>query len=188
MSSPVQGKLPHLLQYALAAVVSAIILGLAIYMLELQDWFSYFTYAFYITFLVLALRSWGERRGVLGMSYGQAFGYATQMALIYSVIIAIWSVVFVKVIAPGYVEAQQEIQYDKMRDQGMAESQIEMAAEWGQKFSTTPMILLFALFGNMFMLTLVNLVVCAFMKKNAAGSPLGPHNFPPKSSDYSPLQ
>ncbi|MGL5890162.1 MAG: DUF4199 domain-containing protein, partial [Bacteroidia bacterium] len=137
MNSPTQGKFLHLLQYAVAAVVSVIILGLAIYMFELNDLVNYLSYVFYIVFLVLALRSWGNRRGALGMSYGQTFGYATQNALIYSVLIAIWTVVFVKVIAPGFVEAQQELQYDKMREQGMGEAQIEMAAEWGRKFSTT---------------------------------------------------
>ncbi|MGL5891893.1 MAG: hypothetical protein ACRC3B_18515, partial [Bacteroidia bacterium] len=69
----------------------------------------------------------------------------------------------------------------------MGEAQIEMAAEWGRKFSTTPMILLMALIVNVFMLTIVNLIVSAFMKRDAS-SPTGPNNFPPKSSDYSPLQ
>ncbi len=186
MANQITGKWTNVMQYALASVMAGVGVGLIVYMLELNQLFNYLSYLFYILFLVLALRSWGDKRGMLGMSYGNALGHAMLIAVVYSLIIAVWTVVFVKVIAPGFMEAQQELQYDKMREQGMAESQIEMAKDMGKSFSTAPVLFLLGLLGSMFVLTIINLVTAAFfIRKNI--SPIDPSHIP-TNNPYSPFQ
>jgi Protein of unknown function (DUF4199) len=186
MAEQINGKWANIMQYGLASVMAGVAVGLVVYMLELNQMFNYISYLFYILFLVLALRSWGDKLGALGMSYGKAFGHAMLIALVYSLIIAVWTVVFVKVIAPGYVEAQQELQYDKMREQGMAEAQIEMAKDMGKSFSTGPVLFLLGLLGSMFAVTIINLVTAAFFIRKPI-SPVDPSHIP-TNNPYSPFQ
>lgn len=186
MTNQVNGKWAHVLQYSLAAVISGIALGLVVYMLELNQAINYLSYIFYIVFLILALRSWGQKRGNLGMSFGQSFGHAMLIALVYSLVIAVWTVVFVKVIAPGFVAAQQEIQYEKMRQDGMPEAQIEMAQSFAQRFSSGPILFLISLIGSVVALTLINLITAAFFIRKPA-SPFDPSHIP-ANNPYSPFQ
>jgi hypothetical protein len=187
MAEQINGKWGHVLQYGLASAMAGVAVGLVVYMLELNQAFNYIVYLFYILFLVLALRSWADKRGTLGMSYGKAFGHAMLIALVYSLIIAVWTVVFVKVIAPGFVEAQQELQYEKMREQSVPEAQIEMTKEMGKNFSTALAVFLFGLFGSLFALTIINLITAAFFIRKPTFSPIDPSHIP-LNNPYSPFQ
>ncbi|MCU0435241.1 MAG: DUF4199 domain-containing protein [Bacteroidia bacterium] len=184
MADQIKGKWAHVLQYGVASVMGSVAIGLLVYMLELHQAVNYLAYAFYILFLVLALRSWGQKRGNLGMSYGKAFGHAMLIAVVYSLIAAVWTVVFVKVIAPGYVEAQQELQYEKMSEDGMADAQIEMARTMGKRFSTAPVLFAFGLLGSLLVLTIVNLIVAAFFIRPPV-SPVDVSHIP-VNNPYSP--
>jgi hypothetical protein len=186
MADLVKGKWAHVAQYGIAAAMGGVALGLVVYMLELNQYVNYASYLFYIVFLILALRSWSQKRGDLGMTYGNAFGYAMLVAVVFSIILAIWTVLFAKVIAPGYIAAQQEIQYEKLRQDGMPEAQIQMAQDMGKRFTTGPILFVAALAGNLFMLTIINLIVAAFFTKQAA-SPVDPKHIP-VNNPYSPFQ
>lgn len=186
MTNQVNGKWAHVLQYGLASAMAGVALGLVIYMAELNQNFGNLAFLFYIVFLIFALRSWSEKRGALGLSYGQAFGHAMLIALVNALISAVWAVVFVKVIAPGFIEAQQELQYDKLREQGMEESQIEMARSMGKRFSSAPIIFAIGLIWTLFVLTLINLITAAFFTRKPA-SPVDPSHIP-ANNPYSPFQ
>jgi hypothetical protein len=186
MAEQINGKWANIMQYGLASVMAGVAVGLVVYMLELNQQFNNVGYLFYILFLVLALRSWADKRGALGMTYGKAFGHAMLIALVYSLIIAVWTVVFVKVIAPGYVEAQQELQYDKMREQGVSEAQIEMGKEMGKSFSTGSVLFLIGLLVSMFAATIINPITAAFFIRKPV-SPVDPSHIP-ANNPYSPFQ
>jgi Protein of unknown function (DUF4199) len=187
MAEQINGKWANVIQYGLAAVMATVAVGLVVYMLELNQQFTNVGYLFYILFLVLALRSWADKRGTLGMSYGKAFGHAMLIALVYSVMIAVWTVIFMKVIAPGFMEAQQELQYEKMREQGISEAQIELGKEMGKKFTTAPILFLIGLLVSMFVVTLINLVTAAFFIRKSTFSPIDPSHIP-INNPYSPFQ
>ncbi|MCA6363536.1 MAG: DUF4199 domain-containing protein [Bacteroidetes bacterium] len=186
MTNQVNGKWAHVAQYGIAAAMGGVAVGLVVYMLELNQFINYVSYVFYILFLILGLRGWAQKRGDLGMTYGNAFGYAMLVAVVVAVILSIWTVVFAKVIAPGYIAAQQEMQYEKLRQDGMPEAQLQMAQDMGKRFTTAPILLLMALVGNLFVFTLINLITAAFFTKKAA-SPVDPKHIP-SNNPYSPFQ
>lgn len=190
MTATSPNKFVHTVQFAAGAALCYIVVGLLVYIFELHNGFNYISYIGYIVFVYLGLKSWSNKRGDLGLSYGQAMGYATINALVYTVFVSIWSIIFFKFIAPGFIEAQQELQFDKLEADGMPQAQLEQARKYAKMFSSLPVIISFSVFGGMFVLTLINLIVCAFVKRDVPthSGPLGPHHFPPQSSDYSPLK
>jgi hypothetical protein len=186
MAAPNQSRVLHTLQYGAAAAILSMLIGLAIYALALPQWINYASYLGFAGVAALALHDWGKKREALGLSYGQAFSYSTLMLLFYVVFISIWTVVFIKFIAPGLMETQLEVQRQAMEDKGTDRATIDMAMKMARKFTSLPFLLLFSIIGNMIMMSIVNLIVCAFMRRDPQISPIGTHHLPADFPNYSP--
>jgi len=158
----------HSITYALATGIVVIVFSLCIYLAGLTNpaW-NYLSYIFYIGLLVYALKNWRdkEKKGIL--SYGQAMGYSTVFALYYIILIVIWTLVFMIYIAPGFMASQMDKQQAIMEQRGMSPEQVEIAMKYARMFSQPAIIAVFAFFGGMFLLSIINLIVCAIVKKDA---------------------
>lgn len=186
MAAPTQSRVLHTFQYGAVAAIVSILIGLAVYALELPQWINYASYLAFACVAALALHDWGKKREAIGLSYGQAFGYSTLMLVFYVVFISIWTVVFIKYIAPGLMETQLEVQRQAMEDKGTDRATIDMAMKMTRKFTSLPFLILFSIIGNMLLMSVVNLIVCAFMRRDPKVSPIGPHNLPTDFPNYSP--
>jgi hypothetical protein len=160
-------KHTHAVTYGVAIAISVIAFSLGIYMAEIREpWLNYLGYVIYIAFLVFALKNWRDKGNGGRLTYGQAMGYSTLVALYYSIIMAIWMYVFFAYIAPDYMESEFLRQEMEMEAKGVPPEQIEMGMKYARQFSTPPLIAMFAFLGSMLFTTIINLVVSAVMKKD----------------------
>lgn len=160
-------KQKHALMYSMAAIFTVIAFSLGIYLADIKNTaVNYFSYVIYIGFLVFALKAWRDKENNGMLTYGQAMGYSSLVALFYSVVMAIWTYIFMSYIAPGLMESEMMKQEALMEAKGMPPQQIEMAMKYARMFSKPPIIATIALFGGMFFLTVINLIVAAVMKKD----------------------
>lgn len=160
-------KHQHALMYSMAAAISVIAFSLGIYLAGVeQGAWNYISYIIFIVILVFAIRNWRDKVNGGILSYGKALGYSTWFALYYSIVMAIWSYVFIVYIAPGLMETQMMKQEAIMEARGMPAEQIEMGMKYARMFTKPPVVATMALVGGMFFLTIINLIVCAFVKKD----------------------
>ena len=154
--------------YAMAASIAVILFTIGIYFAGLRNSaLNYLSYIFYIGILVFGIINWRKtaRNGYL--TYGQAMGYSTYVALYYSIVMAVWTYIFMAYIMdPAIMDAEFAKSAAKMQAQGMSQDQIDMGMKWARKFASPPVVAVLALFGGMFFLTIINLIVAAVMKKD----------------------
>lgn len=161
----------HALTYGIAAVFTVIAFSLGIYLAGFTNsMWNNLSYVFYIAILVYALKSWRDKELQGVMSYGKAMRYQTIFALYYSIAMAIWTFIFISYIAPGLMESEMMKQETLMEAKGMPADQVEMAMHYARMFTKPPIMAVMALFGGMFFLTIINLIVAAIMKKDAPQS------------------
>ena len=157
----------HALTYSMAAVFTVIAYSLGIYLAGVTNTaFNYLSYVFFIAILVFAVKNWRDKEKGGFLTYGQAMGYETWFAVYYSISMAIWTYVFMAYIAPGLMDSEMLKQEMLMEQRGMPPEQVEMAMKYARMFSTPPVIACIALFGGMFFLTIINLIVAAVVKKD----------------------
>ena len=178
-------KLKSAFPYALGTVLIAIILSIVLMLGGMyQSAWNYLSYVGYIVLTIIGLKTWREKENGGFISYGMAMGYSTWMAVIFSVVMAIWAYVFFVYIAHDEMMAmnakmmaqQSELMKTKY---GMSDDQIQQALSWNKKFFTPGFITTAALFGNMLFLTIFNLIISAFMKKDNNS-----FEVPPNTSAY----
>jgi hypothetical protein len=171
----------HSFTYSAATVIIAVALSMTLFAFSMyESLLNYISYIAYIVLLVIGLKAWRDKEKGGILTYGQAMGYGTLMALVFSVALAIWTFIFMQYIAH---DEMQEVQAQKMAETAitlrdkykMSESEIERSMNMSKSFTTPGVITAFALFGNMFILTIVNLIVAAIMKKDPQQNELSPN-------------
>lgn len=118
---------------------------------------------FTIVLIVMAHREF-KKEGDGFMTYGQGLGVGTLVALISSVISAIFMYVYIKFIDDNYLANMQQMQIEQMEAQGMTEEQIEMGLKISETMSSPEMLVVFAILGGVFFGFLISLIVSAFTK------------------------
>ncbi|MDQ3109619.1 MAG: DUF4199 domain-containing protein [Bacteroidota bacterium] len=167
----------HSLPYAAGAALISIAFGVVLFVLSmLESPVGFLSIGGFILMTVLGLKSWREK--IMGgvISYGQSFGYLTLLTLSYTVIITIWTFVFGQYIA--YDEFKElealkvaEVTNDLRTKYKMSEGDIEKAMSFSKMLSGPGFKLVLTFLGSMFVLSIINLITAAFMKKDA------PENF-----------
>jgi chromate transport protein ChrA len=165
-------KLKSAFPYGLGAVLVAIIISMSLHLAGMQEsLLNYLSYAAYIGLTIYGLKTWREKENGGFISYGMAMGYSTWIALVFSFFIAIWTFVFFVYIAH---DEMVRLQAEKMAQQAilmktkyhMSDEDVEKSMNFAKKFMSPGFITAMALLGNMFILTIVNLIISAFMKKD----------------------
>jgi Protein of unknown function (DUF4199) len=162
----------HSLQYALVAVFSAIIIGLATFLIlkHTQSPLNYLSYAIYILLAILGLKKWRNEMNAGFLSFGASMGYLSLMMFFYSVIIMIWTYIFLEYIAHdemlALMDQQMALAEEQLREKKISENIIEAQLNIARTFQKPGIIALFALLGNAFILTITNLIIAAIMKKD----------------------
>ncbi|HLG03390.1 MAG TPA: DUF4199 domain-containing protein [Bacteroidia bacterium] len=173
----------HALTYAAAALVAAVLISITVYLAGLPDWVNYITYITLITTIVLGLRDWREKRFGGYMSYGKAMGYSTMLALYYCLMIAVWTYVFFAFIGPDALdkikEANLRESIERMQKMNIPQEQIDMSVKISSSFMSPGMMAVFALFGGMLIITILNLIISIFLKKDAPPSQPDGNQTPP---------
>lgn len=140
-------------------------LSLIIYMLELHEAMNYLSYVIAIALLCIGVKKWREQEGGY-LTFGGTYRHLILQSLVYSVIMCVWTYLFVAYIAPGLFESQLAKIEMQMEEQGQPQEAIDLAMEWTRMFMTPGVMAVLALFGGMLMYSLINLIIAAIMKKD----------------------
>jgi hypothetical protein len=185
-----KSKFGHATVFGLMSAMAVIILSLTLYLIDMNNSaLNYLSYPLIIGIAVYGVKKWRDESGGY-LKFGSAYSHLIIQTVGYSVLITIWTIVFMQVIAPGIMEDQFLIQQAKMEEEGMDPAQIEMAMSMARKFSNPGVIAIAALIGNMVIFGIIHLIVAAIMKKDPPiGYDLGaqyqqfpPNNFPPQNN------
>jgi hypothetical protein len=158
--------------YAFAACIISIAVSLGCYYAGLfQSWLNYLSYVAFIVMMVMAVNAWKNTNYNGFITYGKALGHATYGALVFSVFMSVWAFIFFEYIAHDEILKLQAVEMGKqaviMKEKyGMSDDQIKQSLDMAKKFTTGGAIALFALIGNMFLLTIINLILAAILKKD----------------------
>jgi hypothetical protein len=104
------------------------------------------------------------------LSLGRGIGVGTLSGLVAGVISAIWIVLYVMVINPGFTASLQEAQTAQMESQGMSEEQIEMAVSMAGWFTNPGFLAFSQLFGGVITGFILGLIIGAIMKREPTGA------------------
>ena len=180
-----KSKFGHASVYGLIGALAVIILSLALYLVDMNNTaLNYLSYPIIIGIAVYGVKKWREDNGGY-LKFGPTYSHLIIQTLGYSVLITIWTLIFMQVIAPGLMEDQLLIQQAKMEEDGMDPAQIEMAMSMARKFSNPGFIAIAALIGNMLFFGVIHLIVAAIVKKDPPlGYDLGEQfqQFPPQNN------
>jgi Protein of unknown function (DUF4199) len=127
---------------------------------------SIISFGLLIVGIVLAVRQVRTLQGGL-ITFGKAFGTGFKTIAISSIIQTVWSVIFMKFIAPDFIGQIMEMQRTKMEEQGMDPEAIEMSMKM-MSWMENPVT--FALMGVGSLLifgVIIALIIAAIMKKDA---------------------
>jgi hypothetical protein len=150
-----------------------IIYSLLLYFLDLslETWVSWISYLIYIGGILYASISYRntEMGGVI--TYGQALGFGTVVAVIASIISSVYSYIFMEFIDPGMVEKMLQMAEEKLIESGMPEDQIDMVIEMQRKFMKPWLMSLIAIPASSFFGFIFALITSIFVQKKAAEIP-----------------
>jgi Protein of unknown function (DUF4199) len=120
--------------------------------------------------LVLAFKK--HRDEDLGgfIKFGRCVGLGAFLGLVMGIISAVWALLYFNIIDPDLMNNILSQLEEKFVDQGMEESQIEMAMSWTSKMMSPVGMAIMAVIGAVFTTTILSLIVGAVMKKNPPSS------------------
>lgn len=185
-----KSKFGHATVFGLISALAVIILSLALYLIDMNNSaLNYLSYPIIIGIAVYGVKKWRDENGGY-LKFGATYSHLIIQTLGYSVLVTIWTIIFMQVIAPGLMEDQLLIQQAKMEEDGMDPAQIDMAMSMARKFANPGFIAVAALIDNLVIFAIIHLIVAAIVKKDPPiGYDLGsqyqqfpPSNFPPQNN------
>lgn len=145
-----------------------IIYSVILYMLDqhLNQTLGYLGILITIIVLIIGIRSFRDnvRGGIL--PFGPAFSFGFFVILVSSVIGIIYAYILWTVIDPDIISRMKDMQMEKMLEQGLPEDAVDRAMEISGKFTTPLMMTIFGFISQVFMGTIVALIIAAIFKKN----------------------
>lgn len=150
------------LRYGLILAVISILYTLVLVALGanpfIQDWKSYVHFVFIIAVVVMAHKYYKDN-GDSYMSYGTGFGIAFVTVVVSMIIGMVFSIIYVKFIDTGAMDAMYEKIRSDMEAKGQ-EAQADVAIEWTKK-----LFWVFYIVGSLFWGSIIGLIVTIFTQK-----------------------
>ena len=106
-----------------------------------------------------------------GFGYGSAVAAGTLIAVVASVLGAIFNYAYMAFINPGYAEVLLQDQADKMQAKGLSAAQIEQAEKITRMFVGPTATSVFALIFGVIFGVIISLIVAAFLKRPTRQAP-----------------
>jgi hypothetical protein len=100
------------------------------------------------------------------MNYGEGVNIGVWMGLIGALISAVFLMVYVEVINPGYMEMIEQQSIMQMEERGLSDREIEQAMEMSSAFRSPAVIAISALIGGFIGTLIISLIISAFTKKS----------------------
>ncbi len=151
------------------AGIALIIFDLVLYVLGMKSAsggnpIQYLGFVIFIAFVVMSIKSYAESNGY--MSYGQGLGTGVLTSLIAGVIVAIYSYLFMTLIAPEFMEGALDAVKDQWEAQGMSDAEIEQAEGYAGMFMTPGVLTISALLMYTVLGLVISLIASAVLKRD----------------------
>jgi hypothetical protein len=149
-----------------------IVFSLVIYFLDLttNKWVGYSLYLIEIIVLFFLVKSYRENYMHGMITYGQAMGAGVVIFVYCAIIMADFTYILYAVIDPGLLNKLLALSEEESLKRGYSQEQIDMGMKITRKIMTAPVMTILSIFGNMFVGTILSLIVAAFVRKE--GNPL----------------
>ena len=149
--------------------VALIIFDLVLYVLGMKtadgsNPVQYLSFIVFIAFVVMGIKAYADTNGY--MSYGQGLGTGLLTSLIAGVLLAIYSYLFMTVIAPDFMDGAIEAVRDQWEAQGMSDEQIEQAEGLVGKFMSPGIMAIMSIFSYGFIGLVSSLIASAVLKRD----------------------
>jgi hypothetical protein len=152
-------------------IISAVLILYSLVMFLLDV--SYDSKLNYLSYLILAIGlfwaifSYRNKQEGGFISYGGAFSSGFYVGLIISVIVAIYTYVYVQYINQGMIDeillkAEEEM---LTKNPDMSDEQINQALSYVEKFTSPAIMAVFGFFGNLLASTIFSLIIAIFAKR-----------------------
>ena len=148
--------------------VASIIFDLVLYVLGMKtvdgsNLVQYLSVIVFIAFVVMGIKAYVDTNGY--MSYGQGLATGLLTSLIAGVIIAIYSYLFMTVIAPDFMDGAMDAVKDQWEAQGMSDEQMEQAEGFTEMFMSPGIIAIMSIFSNGLIGLIISLIASAVLKR-----------------------
>ena len=157
------------LKWGVYAGIALVIIDLVLYVLGMKSAsggnpIQYLVYIVFIVIVVMAIKSYAETNGY--MSYGQGLGAGVLTSMVAGVIVAIYSYLFMTLIAPDFLVGAMDAVRDQWEAQGMSDEQIEQAEGFTKMFMTPGVMAIFALIMYTVVGLVTSLIASAVLKRD----------------------
>ncbi|MBL7925001.1 MAG: DUF4199 domain-containing protein [Bacteroidia bacterium] len=162
------------LKYGLIYSAINIIWSLLMYVTDLNrsdsSWvFNLLALSIPVVCIILAVKEYKATVGGGFMKFSEVFKHGLVIFLVGGIIAAAYSILYVKVIDPDFMDYVMEKQVAGMQEMGMPEDQIEEAINRSAKFQTPFWMFTWALLGTLFVGAVISLIMAAVLKKPDPG-------------------
>jgi hypothetical protein len=134
---------------------------------------SYDSKLTYLSYLILAfglfwaIFSYRNKQEGGFITYGEVFKYGFFVGLVISIIVGIYTFIYVKYINPGIIDdIMVKAEEDMLtRNPNMSDEQIEKGLSYVEMFTSPVIMAVFGFFGNLVASTVISLIIAIFAKR-----------------------
>ena len=98
------------------------------------------------------------------LQFGQGFRLGMLFYVAFALFVVLYSVIYYEVINPEFMDIMMEDSVRRMEDRGMSDEEIDMAMQYSEIFTKTPMMMLIGFLTNMFIGMIVSSIATALIK------------------------
>ena len=156
------------LNYGLITAVILIVFELVFYVLDLprESYIKLISYLVFIGGIIWAAKSYRDIHADGLISYGKSFTIGFMTGLLASLIVAIYTFVFLKYFDVTIIpEALEQAELKMLENQNLTDDQIDQALAITKRFMTPAMMALVALLWNTLIVAIISLIASIFIKK-----------------------
>jgi hypothetical protein len=155
------------LLYGLILGITMIVYSYVLYLAKLDKntLFSLVQYVFMITAIVIAIQCYRNRECEGYISYGKAFGTGVLTVLWASILVSVYTYIFMTMIAPDIMEQTKALTMEKLENSGNEEQMEAMSGVMNAVLSPG-FVTFMAFVVYVFIGTIFSLVIAAFLKKD----------------------
>ena len=159
-----------ILNYGLLLGVLSILVAVVMYVTNMYVEKSWITnvlgFVIMVVVIILGINEFKKSNGGF-LSLGEAIKIGVGIALIASILGAIYQLIFINFIDPDFMERMMQMQFDSMIEQNpdMSKEQLDMAMEMGRKFSSPWITTAIAIVGSLLFGLIISLIAGLVMKK-----------------------
>ncbi len=158
----------HALTYGAIVGIALIIWTILLFIMDLSfnKWLGYVSYLFIIAGIILGMKSYRDNVQGGFINYGKALGIGVLISLIAGIISALYFLIHINFVDTEFLAKSQQFTEEQMLSKGLTEEQVEMQIEMTSKFMRPGFMFIMSIVGNVFMGTIISLIIAAFVKKD----------------------